>query len=78
MIIVVSKESHELLVFWVRLLHRYVVVPAATIYSSLSIISNTNKYHFIWEVLRLTCSVSVEHEESKGEINKEISSGLVC
>lgn len=78
MIVVVSEEFHELLVFGVRLLRRYVVVPAATVHSSLSIISNTNKSHFIWEVLGLTCSASGEHEESTGDINKEISPGLVC
>lgn len=72
MIIVVSKDSHELLG---KTSPSVFSVPAATIYSSLSIISNTNKYHFIWEVLRLTCSDSGEHEESKGEINKEISPG---
>lgn len=77
MIVVVSEEFRELLGLGVRLPRRYVVVPAATIHSSFSIISNTDKSHFIREVLGLTCSGPDEHE-SKGDINKEISPGFVC
>lgn len=59
----VSAEFHELRVFLTRLLHWYVIVPAATIYLSL-FISNITSTALIWEVLGLTCSASGGHEES--------------
>lgn len=81
MIVVVSAEFHELMVCLPRLLHWYIVVSVATINSSLSIISNINKYHCDlrghWSAQPL---VDMSHEEDKdaSQISPGHTYGLVC